>query len=124
MLPMVEDTAFDGHVAEDSYTATCPEPSPQGLPLLLLPPRSQASPRPMSQLSRGSTFTACGELGPDEAIETIFAQRRRTGGRLEYNCDLRGGSEPRWLAAAAVDADSLSAWEIVRATKKKSSRDQ
>ena len=70
----------------------------------------------MSQASHSSTFTACGELGPDEAIEKIFGQRRRTGGHLEYNCDLCGGSEPRWLAAAAVDAASLSAWEIVRAT--------
>ena len=70
----------------------------------------------MSQASRVSNFTACGELGSDEAIEKIFAQRRRTGGRLEYHCDLRGGSEPRWLAAAALDAASLSAWEIVRAT--------
>ena len=70
----------------------------------------------MSQASHSSTFTACGELGPDEAIEKIFGQRRRTGGHLEYNCDLCGDSEPRWLAAAAVDAASLSAWEIVRAT--------
>ena len=74
--------------------------------------------------SHGSAFTACGELGPDEAIEKIFGQRRRTGGRLEYNCDLRGGSEPRWLAAAAVDAASLSAWEIVLATNLRAEQEE
>ena len=78
----------------------------------------------MSQASHSSSFTACGELGPDEDIEKIFGQRRRTGGRLEYNCDLRADAEARWLAAADVDAASLSAWEIVRATNLRAEQEE
>ena len=81
----------------------------------------------MSQGSQGSqcsNFTACGELDPDEAIEMIFAQRRRTGGRLQYHCTLRGVSEPRWLAAAAMDTASLTAWEVFCATNLKAEQEK
>ena len=47
-----------------------------------------------------------------------------SGGRLEYNCDLRADAEARWLAAADVDAASLSAWEIVRATNLRAEQEE
>ena len=76
----------------------------------------------LSQGSATSRTSAVGELADGDVVQYIFSQRRKTGGKYEYLCKIRG-AEPdgrvdpegrdEWLKPSDISASSLAQWEVM-----------